>query len=268
MKISVITPTYNNERTIACTAESILAQTHADIEHIIIDNCSTDGTLDAIRRIPYAGSRQRIIVSEPDRGIYHAINKGIGMASGDVIGILHTGDIYSSPDVLEQVADRFADPECGMLYGDMSWHRPNASRKRVRYFCAKEYTPEMLRLGIAPPHPTMYISRRIVDRIGLYKEGYRIAADFDIFVRLMLVNGISGTYLPVEMVSMATGGRSGTIYNRLVTNTLEKRHALRQNGIDVPLIQLLRRYFINLRQYRPLIPRNKRTTTALSVNPQ
>lgn len=251
MKISIITPTYNNSGTIGSTIESILSQTHTDIEHIIIDNCSTDGTLHAIRQAPYPADRQPVIVCEPDGGIYNAINKGIAMATGDIVGILHADDTYPTPDVLEQISTEFTRSGCEMIYGDISWRSTKAPQKRIRYFCARDYNPQMLKTGIAPPHPSLYVHRRILYKIGNYREDYKIAADFEMFVRLMLIHGIRGSYLPVEIVAMSPDGRSGTLYHRLVTNTVEKMRALRQNGIKTSLPHILRRYIFNLRQYDP-----------------
>ncbi|MDE6305677.1 MAG: hypothetical protein K2L90_03720, partial [Muribaculaceae bacterium] len=137
------------------------------------------------------------------------------------------------------------------IYGDISWRSTKDPRKRIIFFCARDYNPHMLKTGIAPPHPSLYVHRRILYRIGNYREDYKIAADFEMFVRLMLIHGIRGSYLPVEIVAMSPDGRSGTLYHRLITNTVEKMRALRQNGIKTSLPRILRRYIFNLRQYDP-----------------
>lgn len=241
MKITVITATRNNAGTIAGTIESVMQQTHDDIDYIIIDGASTDGSLEIIneyrRRYP---DRIRCI-SEPDNGVYQAINKGIGMAHGEIIGTLHGNDRFSSPTVLAEVARAMSDPETKMLYGDVHY-TPPGSDKITRRYSSKDFDTRMLKMGIAPPHPSLYLRSEVFRQYGLYKEDYLIGADFDIFLRLMLVHGIRGTYLPVDMVTMTTGGLSTRLYHRIFTNNREKRRAFRENSIPVSCFSLLKRY--------------------------
>ena len=249
MRISIITPTCNSVRTIGRTMASIATQTHTDLEHIVIDNCSTDGTQALTQQLSERYGLRTTIVSEPDTGIYNAINKGIAIATGHVVGVLHADDAYASPTVLAEVATRFTDPGCRMIYGDVSWRHRSRTGRTIRYFDASRFRPDMLRHAIAPPHPSLYISRDTMLQAGPYCEDYLIAADFEMFVRLMLVQGIQARYIPMEMVAMSAGGMSGSIYNRIVTNTIEKRRALTDNGIHVTTPQILRRYIFNLTQY-------------------
>lgn len=249
MKISIITPTYNSEATIRRTIASIASQTHTDLDHIVVDNCSTDATLDIIRRAAEESGVNTTIISEPDTGIYQAINRGIANSSGQVIGILHADDAYASDDVLTQVALRFEKPGCRFVYGDISWRSRRHSDRYRRYFDASVFHPELLRYGIAPPHPSLYVDRTTADLVGPYSENYKIAADFEMFVRLMLVHGIHGTYIPMEMVAMSAGGVSSSFYNILVTNTAEKLRALTENGCPASIPRLACRYIFNLKQY-------------------
>jgi len=249
MKISIITPTCNSAATIGRTMASVAAQTYTNLEHIVIDNCSTDGTQELTQQLAGKYGLHTTIISEPDAGIYNAINKGIALATGHIVGVLHADDAYASPTVLAEIARRFADPACRMVYGDVSWRRRNRPDSIVRYFDASHFTPGMLLHAIAPPHPSLYIRRSTMLQAGPYRENYIIAADFEMFVRLMLVQGISAYYIPMEMVAMSAGGMSGAIYNRIITNTIEKRRALTDNGIHVTMPQILCRYIFNLMQY-------------------
>jgi glycosyltransferase len=247
MRISIITPAYNNADSIERTLDSLLGQTYTDFEHIVIDNCSTDGTLDHVRNAAYPEGSSCVIVSEPDSGIYNAINKGLMHATGDIVGILHANDALSSPTILASVAETFADEQCRMIYGDISWRSHKNPNKVVRYFDASTFTIDMLRYGIAPPHPSLYLRRDVAIAIGPYKEDYAVAADFDMFIRLMITHNTECRYLPIEMVAMSTGGSSGKFYNRIVTNTVEKRRALRENNISAHGL-IFHRYLYNIKQ--------------------
>ena len=241
MKITVITVTLNNAATIGDTISSVMGQTHRDIEHIVIDGMSGDNSMETIMAWQRREAQRIRVVQERDTGIYNAINKGIRLATGDIIGLLHGNDRFTSRDVLARVAETFEHDPRQYLYGDIHYRHPGSDRA-VRRYRSREFTPAMLCYGIAPPHPTLYMRRGVLDVTGPYKEDYLIAADFDMFVRLMLVHRLDGIYLPMDMVTMTTGGLSTRLYHRIVTNNREKMRALRENSIPVNPFSILKRY--------------------------
>lgn len=241
MKITVITVTLNNAATIGDTISSVMGQTHRDIEHIVIDGMSGDSSMETIMAWQRREAQRIRVVQERDTGIYNAINKGMRLATGDIIGLLHGNDRFTSRDVLARVAETFEHDPRQYLYGDIHYRHPGSDRA-VRRYRSREFTPAMLCYGIAPPHPTLYMRRGVLDVTGPYKEDYLIAADFDMFVRLMLVHRLDGIYLPMDMVTMTTGGLSTRLYHRIVTNNREKMRALRENSIPVNPFSILKRY--------------------------
>ncbi len=241
MKITIITATRNNASTIGKTIESVINQTHHDIDYIIIDGASTDNSIAIISHYQQLFPDKIRLISEPDSGVYNAINKGIAMANGEIIGTLHGNDHFTSPYIIEQVAKAMEATDVKMVYGDVHYTTLHGD-KTTRYYSAKDFTPDMLKIGIAPPHPSLYLRREIFERYGLYKEDYLIGADFEMFIRLMLIHRIEGTYLPLDMVTMTTGGLSTRLYHRIFTNNREKRRALKENSIPIGYFSLLKRY--------------------------
>lgn len=241
MRITVITATKNNAPSIGDTIASVMQQTHADIDYIIIDGNSNDGSPEIISRWQHRYPDKIRVVSEPDSGVYQAINKGIAMAEGEIIGTLHGNDRFSSPRILEQVADTMENTDAGILYGDIHYVSP-CTGKTTRRYSAKDFTPKMLKMGIAPPHPSLYVRKEVFSRFGTYKEDFLIGADFDMFIRLMLVNNVKSAYLPVDMVTMTNGGLSTRLYHRIFTNNREKFRALKENSVPISRFSLLKRY--------------------------
>ena len=246
MKITVITATRNDAATISATIDSVLNQSHADIDYIIVDGMSTDGTSEIIDRRAAADSRIRV-VREADNGVYQAINRGIGQAEGDVIGVLHGNDRFADDGVLADVAKCFGENEAtGIIFGDVHFEDKNG--KTVRRYSSAQFTPDQLLIGIAPPHPSLYVRRSVFEEFGPYKEDYLIGADFDMFVRLLYVNRQPYVRLDRDMVAMSLGGLSTRFYHRVVTNNREKLRALRENSIKVCPISLMKRYFYNYKR--------------------
>ena len=240
MKITIITATKNNGKTLNETINSVISQTHKDIDYIIIDGNSTDNSLDIIKQWQAKYPDKIRFISEADNGVYHAINKGINLAEGEIIGLLHGNDFFSSTDILSQVAKKFISSNAEMIYGDV--HFINKQGKCIRRYSSKDFTPSLLNIGIAPPHPSLYLKKHIYNKYGKYKENFIVGADFEFFVRLMLVHNISGEYLPINMVTMRTGGLSTQLKNRIYTNNKEKLRALNENGINASFFNLLKRY--------------------------
>lgn len=206
MKISIITATYNSGSTIRDTIESVLSQDFQDYEHIIVDGASHDETMDIIKSYePLYKGRLRYL-SEPDKGIYDAMNKGIQLATGEVIGILNSDDFFSYKKVLSDVAENINDYDA--IYGDIHYVNSSNLQKNVRYYSSKFFRPWMMRLGFMPAHPSFYCRKQVYNKFGIFRTDFKIAADFELLLRLIFKNRISTKYIPVDFVTMRTGGAS------------------------------------------------------------
>lgn len=242
MKISVITATYNSAATLGDTIESVLAQTYGDIEYIIVDGVSTDGTLDIIRQAePRFGGRLRW-VSEPDHGLYDAMNKGIRMATGDVVGILNSDDFYYDNRVVADIADAFADGRTDCIFGDLIFVAAADTGRIVREWKGSPYRPGAFLRGWHPAHPTFYARRTCYERFGGFDTDIAISADFDLMLRFIEKNGIATRYLPRNFILMRTGGESTGSLRRILLGNKNIKRALRKNGYRVPPFYTLRRW--------------------------
>lgn len=243
MKISVITATYNSARTIEDTLKSILSQTYADYEYIIIDGCSKDNTLDIVARYkPMFGGRIHVI-SEPDNGIYDAMNKGLKMATGDVIGLLNSDDFFTSEDVLEQVARTMdADKAIDAVYGDVHYVHSDNLKKCTRYYSSRLFSRSLMRLGFMPAHPSFYCRRELYGRYGMFNLDYKIAADFECLLRMIYIHRIRIKYMPLDFVTMRAGGASSSGFRSHRQILRDHLRALRENGVSSCAILLSMRY--------------------------
>ncbi len=228
MKISVITAVFNNRKTVGAAIDSVLSQTDVEVELIVIDGGSTDGTLDVLRTYD---DRLGVLVSEPDRGMYDALNKGIQLATGDVVGFLHSDDLYAHERVLARIAAAFAAPEVGAVYGDLLYVSKNAPGVVVRYWRAGEFSQRRLGYGWMPPHPTFYVRRSVYQRLGAFDLRYRIAADYDTMLRFLGKGLVCAEYIPEVMVKMRLGGASNRSFANIVRKSHEDYLALRRNGV-------------------------------------
>ena len=210
MTISIITATYSSGATLRDTLESVLRQSHTDIEYIVVDGASTDNTLDIIREYePRFGGRMRCI-SEPDNGLYDAMNKGLRMATGEIVGILNSDDFYSAPDILSTIAREIEDVDA--VYGDVHYVDPSDIDTPVRYYSSKPFRRWKMRLGFMPAHPSFYCRRRVYQSFGLFDTTFKVAADFEQLLRLIYVNKICTKYVNRDFVTMRTGGVSSSGY--------------------------------------------------------
>ncbi len=210
MKISVITATFNSSKTVRDTIESVLRQTHKDIEYIVVDGGSSDDTMEIVRRYePMFGGRMRY-VSERDRGIYDAMNKGIAMATGEVVGMLNSDDFYTAADVLEQVARAMSDTAIDAVYGDVHYVNDEHLGQCVRYYTSRPFRRGLMRLGFMPAHPSFYCRRSVYERYGTFDLSYKVAADFENLLRLVFVHRIRTRYIAKDFVTMRTGGASSS----------------------------------------------------------
>lgn len=205
MKISIITSCYNREHTIQDAIESVLAQDYPDIEYIVVDGASKDTTLSVINRYKDRIAR---IISEPDHGMYEAINKGIRAATGDIVGLLHSDDMLYSAQTVSHIVEKFRQTGADFLYGDGLFVDAEKTDKVVRNWIGGDYRLWKVRHGWLPLHPTCYIRREAMEKRGLYNESYKIAADSDLLFRYLLGGDMTVTYLPEYIVRMRMGGLS------------------------------------------------------------
>lgn len=228
MRISIITPAFNSAKTIADTVESIKQQVYGEIEHIVVDGASKDATLQILRSLDARVS----IISEPDNGIYDAMNKGIRHASGEIIGILNSDDYYRDEQALEKVAQVFNAENCDALYADLIYVDCHNKERIVRTWRAGAYDRRKFLNGWMPPHPTFFVRKDIYTEYGLYDETLKTSADYEMMLRLLYKHQISVAYLPECLVCMRTGGQSNaTLRHRLQANR-EDRLAWKKNGLD------------------------------------
>ena len=232
MKISLITATYNSAATLKSTFKSVLSQTYTDIDYWVIDGGSTDGTIDIIKEYEAVFGGRMHYISEKDRGIYDAMNKGISRCTGDVVGILNSDDYFTSDDVLQNVAHTFSSNETiDAVYGDIHFISDNNPDKIVRYYSSKMFRPFWLRFGFMPAHPSFYVRREVYEKYGLYDLQFRTSSDFEWMVRLFAKHHIRAKYLPMDFMTMRDGGEStsGMEAKRKVNNDIVG--SLRKHGI-------------------------------------
>lgn len=247
MKISIITATYNSASTIKECIESVNAQTYKNIEHIIIDGASKDNTLEIINNLP---NRVTKIVSEPDKGIYDAMNKGIKSATGDVIGILNSDDFFTSDNIIEIVVENFKNCDIDALYGDVHFVNPDDITKSVRYYSSAIFKPSLFRFGFMPAHPSFYMKRECYEKYGLYSLDYKIASDYDLLIRYLHREKIKYKYINKDFVTMRTGGVSTENFNSIVTLNKEIVRACKKYGIYTNLFILSFKYLYKLLELR------------------
>ena len=243
MKISIITATYNSSAHIADCVKSVNSQSYNDIEHIIIDGASKDNTLEIIKSIP---NRVVKIVSEPDKGIYDAMNKGIRAATGDVIGILNSDDFFTSNDVIETVVEAFKNNNIDALYGDVHFVHPNDLSKSMRYYSSAVFKLSLFRFGFMPAHPSFYMRRDCYERHGLYALDYKIASDCDLLIRYLYKERVRFKYLKKDFVTMRTGGVSTENFNSRITLNKEIVRACKKYGIYTNMFLLSPKYFYKI----------------------
>lgn len=243
MKVSIITATYNSSAHIVDCVKSVNDQTYQDIEHIIVDGASKDNTLDIVNGI---SNRVVKIISEPDKGIYDAMNKGIQAATGDVIGILNSDDFFTSDDVIQTVVDSFKNNDIDALYGDVHFVSPDNLSKNVRYYSSSVFNPSLFRFGFMPAHPSFYMKKECYDKYGLYALDYKIASDYDLLIRYLYKEKIKYKYIKKDFVTMRTGGVSTENFNSRVTLNKEIVRACRKYGIYTNLFMLSLKYLYKI----------------------
>ena len=245
MKISIVTPAFNSAATIRDTLESIKMQDYPDIEHIIIDGVSKDLTMEILTGYPHVSKT----ISEPDRGLYDAMNKGIRLATGDVVGILNSDDFYTHPQVLSRVAALFAQTGADALYADLEYVYMRDTTRVVRTWKAGAIKPGCFLRGWMPPHPTVFVRRDLYEQFGLFNPQLRFSADYELMLRFLLKNKLSACYLPEVTVRMRTGGASNAnLFNRFRANR-EDRLAWKMNGLRPKFYTLYLKPLLKVPQY-------------------
>lgn len=228
MRISIITAVYNRVGTIGQAIQSVAEQRYQNIEHLIIDGASTDGTLEEIERCRTPNMR---VVSERDSGIYNALNKGIGMATGEVVGLMHSDDFFADSRVVEKVAAAFDDHAIDAAYGDLDYVSASNSDRVIRRWRPGVFSRSKLQRGWMPPHPTLFLRRGVIARWGDYNESYRISADYEAILRYFGRGSIAATYIPEVLVKMRVGGESNRSLERILRKSREDYRALRSNDV-------------------------------------
>lgn len=246
MKISIITVTFNSEKYLSHCIESVQKQNYQDIEHIIIDGNSTDNTVTIIKKYEAKIAKW---ISEPDGGMYDALNKGMGMATGEVIGILNSDDMLGSDDVISHIVKTFEEYKVDSVYGDLLYVDQENTDKIYRVWKGKTYHRNLFKIGWMPGHPTFYIKKSLIDKYGGYESHYFTAADYEFMARYLYKHKISSCYLPKLIVKMRRGGASNTSIQQRVRANRRDYLAMKKNNIPLPFIVSIMKPLLKLHQY-------------------
>lgn len=231
MKISIITITYNSSNTIQFTLDSVRQQTYTNIEHIIIDGASSDNTLEIVKMFPHVAK----IVSEKDKGVYDAMNKGIRHSTGDIIGILNSDDLYQDANVIQAVMSYFEDITVDVVYANLSYFKTETPNKIERVWVSKPYYEDFFEDGEAPPHPTLFVRKKVYDTIGCYYPDFKIASDYEFMLRVLKQNKYKALHIDQTIVKMRLGGESTKGLHNLILNNKEVLKAWKMNNLTPPL---------------------------------
>lgn len=247
MKISIVTVTFNSAATIKDTIESVLKQDYKDYEYLIVDGGSKDKTVDLIKEYEPKFEGRIKWISEKDKGMYDGINKGIRMATGDVVGIINSDDFYHRTDIFDIIAKTFEDnKDVQAIYGDVRFVHPDNLEKTIRYYSSKHWKPWRFRFGFMPAHPTFFTYKENFEKYGFYQYDYHIAADYELLIRHLYTNKVPAKYIPVDFMKMRTGGRSTNGWQANVLLNKEIVRACKENGIWTCMPLLFMKYFIKV----------------------
>lgn len=248
MKISIITVCFNSQDYIRSTIESVLSQDYHDIEYIVVDGKSTDGTIEIIKSF---GSKISKWVSEPDLGIYDAMNKGINMATGEIIGIVNSDDFFHRKDSISKVAESFKNYPVQSVFADIIFVKRDNPGKVVRYFSSENFKPWKMRFGFIPAHPTFFTYKANFMKYGSYDPSFDIGADFELLLRFLYKHKISYKYIPIDLMKMRTGGVSTRSLKSTLIINQENLRAFKINEFYTNYVFLFSRYFIKIFHYLP-----------------
>ena len=245
MKISIITVVWNNAKTIKDAINSVLNQSYKDIEYIVIDGSSTDGTIDIVQSY---GDKIKFI-SEKDNGLYDAMNKGIRMATGDVVGILNSDDFYASDKILQIVADEFLKGNIDSVYANLEYIDANDPKRVIRYWRSKKYQEGLFRSGWHPAHPTFFVKKEIYEKYGVFDLSFKIAADYELMLRFFEKCKITSSYVDEVFVKMRIGGESNRSIKNIIKANMESYKAWKANGLCINPLRFLLKPFSKIIQF-------------------
>lgn len=247
MKVTIITATLNNSETIAETINSISSQDFFDIEHIIIDGSSSDGTLEIIK--DYQSKNKSIkLFSESDNGVYNALNKGLSLATGDIIGFLHSDDVFGSKTIISEINSIFENNDVDGVYGDLQYVKNTNTSKVIRNWKSKKYYPEMIKKAWMPAHPTLFLKKNVYEKHGNFNPTYKISADYEFILRIFKDQFLKFEYLPKVVTKMRLGGISNRSLKNILIKVLEDYRAMRKHKVG-NIFTLVRKTLSKLDQY-------------------
>ena len=246
MRVTIITAAYNAAKTIDETLDSVARQSYPNIEHIVVNGASTDDTQSIIEQYR---DKLAAIVSGPDHGVYDAMNKGLALASGEVVGFLNADDIYADKDVLSRVVGIMEHESLDALFGDVEFFRSEDPTRTVRRYRSARFSPDQIALGWMPAHPALFLRRRVYEHYGVFRTDYRIAGDFEYCARIFHSDTLVYRSLPETLVRMRTGGISTSGWRNTVLLNREVLRACRENGINTNIIKIFSKYPAKLMEF-------------------
>jgi len=246
LKISIITACLNNASTIESTIKSVLEQDYPNIEYIIIDGASTDGTIDIISKYK---DKLSAFTSEKDKGIYDALNKGLAKATGDIVGFLHADDFYPKTTILSTIINTFINPNCDCVYGDLQYVDRQYPDKVIRNWKSEPYYEGIFLKGFMPPHPTFFTKRKWYQEYGNYNTSFTIAADYELMLRMLHKHKLKAHYIPEVLVKMRVGGESNKSLSNRIKANMEDRKAWKINSLRPGMFTLIRKPLGKINQY-------------------
>jgi glycosyltransferase involved in cell wall biosynthesis len=251
MRVSIITVTYNAAKFLEDCICSVKNQDYQDIEHVIIDGGSSDETLDIIKRHEHKNLKW---ISEKDNGMYDALNKGLKLASGDIVGALNSDDIFASPDVITKIVNCFKKSRIDSVYGDIVYVSQSNTKKVIRYWKGFSYNRDRFRYGWMPAHPSFYVRKELVDELGSYESHYYTAADYEFMLRYLYHYRISAQYIPMLIVKMRVGGASNSTLSARFRANRRDYLAMKKNHVPIPFVVSMLKLIIKVRQYYDIDP--------------
>lgn len=246
MKISIITVSLNSVNTIEDCIKSVVNQSYKNIEYIIIDGASTDGTLDIIKKYE---NKISFWISEKDYGIYDAMNKGIKIAIGEVVGLLNSDDIYADNFVIEDIVEFITKKNVDSCYGNLTYVDRKNTNKIIRFWKAGKFIKSKFKIGWMPPHPTFFVKNQIYERYGSFDLKFHMGADYELMLRLLYKHNISTVYIPKVLVKMRTGGKNRPSFINVINNGISCYHAWKANGFRPKIIIFLLKPLLKVKQF-------------------
>ena len=246
MKISIVTVTWNSAATLRDTIESVLKQDYPNLEYIIADGLSKDETVSIIKEYESKFNGRMKWFSEKDKGMYDAMNKGIRMSTGEIVGIINSDDFYHRRDIISRVVEAFRNEKTQAVYGDVRFVNPDNLDKTVRYYSSRNFSPSRFRYGFMPAHPTFFTYRKYFEEFGYYKTDYHIAADYELLIRFLYTHQLKSKYLSLDFMKMRTGGASTASIKSNILLNKEIVRACSENEIWTCMPLLFLKYFIKV----------------------